>query len=84
MALEGSERKALHAILHEEGGSQAGYVDDSKIAEIAHLPIEEVRDCLETLEAKECVERSPVVGGCTRPYHGERPTGTQTVAGHHR
>ena len=42
---------------------QAGYVDDSKIAEIAHLPIEEVRDCLETLEAKECVERSPVVGG---------------------
>src|SRR5271157_3605037 len=63
MALEGSERKALHAILHEQDGSQAGYVDDSKIAEIAHLPIEEVRDCLETLEAKECVERSPVVGG---------------------
>ena len=63
MALEGFERKALHAILHEEGGSQAGYVDDSKIAEIAHHPIEEVRDCLETLEAKKCVERSPVVGG---------------------
>ena len=63
MALEGSERKVLNAILHEEGGSQAGYVDDFKIAEIAHLPIEEVRDCLETLEAKECVERSPVVGG---------------------
>ena len=58
MALEGSERKALHAILHEQGGSQAGYVDDSKIAEIAYLSIEEVRDCLETLEAKECVERS--------------------------
>ena len=63
MALQGSERKAMHAILHEQGGSQAGYVDDSKIAEIAHLPIEEVRDCLEILEAKECVERSPVVGG---------------------
>ena len=63
MALEGSERKAMHAIMHEQEGSQAGYVDDSKIAEIAHLPIEEVRDCLETLEAKECVERSPVVGG---------------------
>src|SRR5271157_4628134 len=63
MALEGSERKALHAISREQGEALAGYVDDSKIAEIAHLPIEEVRDCLETLEAKECVERSPVVGG---------------------
>src|SRR5271165_3144808 len=63
MALEGSERKLLHAILREQGEALAGYVDDSKIAEIAHLPIEEVRDCLETLEAKECVERSPVVGG---------------------
>ena len=84
MALQGSERKAMHAIVHEQEGSQAGYVDDSKIAAIAHLPIEEVRDCLETLEAKECVERSPVVGGSQRLYHGERPTGTQTVAGHHR
>ena len=63
MALEGSERKAIHAIMHGQEGSQAGYVDDSKIAEIAHLPIEEVRDCLEILEAKECVERSPIVGG---------------------
>src|SRR5271165_5726937 len=63
MALEGSERKILHAILREQGEALAGYVDDSKIAEIANLSIEEVRDCLETLEAKECVERSPVVGG---------------------
>src|SRR5271166_2598775 len=63
MALEGSERKALHATLREQGKALAGYVDDFKIAEIAHLPIEEVRDCLEILEAKECVERSPVVGG---------------------
>src|SRR5271157_403912 len=67
MALEGSERKALHAIMRAQGEALgealAGYVDDSKIAEIAHLPIEEVRDCLEILEAKECVERSPVVGG---------------------
>ena len=47
MALEGSERKVLNAILHEQGGSQAGYVDDSKIAEIAYLSIEEVRDCLD-------------------------------------
>ena len=63
MALEGSERKALHAILHEQGGSQTGYVDDSKIAEIADLSIEEVRDCLEILEGKECVQRSVGVGG---------------------
>src|SRR5271157_3541565 len=63
MALEGSERKALHAILHEQGGSQAGYVDDSQIAEIADLSIEEVRDCLETLAEKECVQRSVGVGG---------------------
>ena len=63
MALEGSERKALHAILHEQGGSQAGYVDDSKIAEIADLSIGDVRDCLETLEGKECVQRSVGVSG---------------------
>ena len=63
MALEGSERKVLHAILREQGGSQAGYVDDSKITKIAYLSIEEVRDCLETLEEKECVQRSLGVGG---------------------
>ncbi len=63
MALEGSERKVLHAILREQGEALAGYVDDSKIAEIAHLSIEEVRDCLETLEAKECVQRSLGVQG---------------------
>ena len=63
---------------------QAGYVDDSKIAEIAHLAIEEVRDCLETLEAKECVERSIGVERSQRLHHGERQTGTQTVAGHQR
>ena len=63
MALEGSERKLLHAIVHEQGNAQAGYVEDSKIAEITYLSIEEVRDCLETLEAKECVQRSIGVGG---------------------
>src|SRR5271157_5940655 len=63
MALEGSERKALHAIVCEQGNGQAGYVEDSEIAEIAHLPIEEVRDCLEILEGKDFVERSPIVGG---------------------
>ena len=63
MALEGSERKLLHAIVCEQGNAQAGYVEDSKIAEIAYLSIEEVRDCLETLEGKECVQRSVGVGG---------------------
>ena len=63
MGLEGSERKLLHAILREQGNAQAGYVEDSKIAEIAYLSIEEVRDCLETLEGKECVQRSVGVGG---------------------
>ena len=63
MALEGSELKLLHAILREQGEAQAGYVEDSKIAEIAYLSIEEVRDYLETLEGKECVQRSIGVGG---------------------
>ena len=63
MALEGSERKLLHAIVREQGNAQAGYVEDSKIAEIADLSIGDVRDCLETLEGKECVQRSVGVGG---------------------
>jgi hypothetical protein len=63
MALEDSERKILHAVLREQGQALAGYVDDSKIAEIAYLSIDEVRDCLETLEAKECVQRSLGVRG---------------------
>jgi hypothetical protein len=63
MALEGSERKVLHAIARKQGEVQAGYVDDFRIAEIARLSIEEVRDCLETLEGKECVERSAGVDG---------------------
>ena len=63
MALQGSERKVLHAILREQGDAQAGYVEDSKVAEITSLAIEEVRDCLETLEGKECVQRSLGVSG---------------------
>jgi len=63
MALEGSERKLLHAIVREQGNAQAGYVEDSKIAEIAYLRIEEVRDYLETLEGRGFVERSIGVSG---------------------
>src|SRR5271166_4716647 len=63
MALEGSERKLLDAIVCEQGNAQAGYVEDSKIAEIADLSIGDVRDCLETLEGKEWVQRSIGVGG---------------------
>jgi hypothetical protein len=55
MALKGSERKILHAILHEQGEALAGYADDFKIAEIARLPIEEVRDYPEILGEKKCV-----------------------------
>jgi hypothetical protein len=63
MALEGSEQKAFYAISREQGEALAGYVDDAKIAEIADLSIEDVRDCLETLEEKGCVQRSIV--GCS-------------------
>ena len=63
MGLEGSERKMLHAIVREQGNAQAGYVEDSKIAHICDLRIEEVRDYLETLEGKGCVERSIGVSG---------------------
>src|SRR5271157_3228891 len=68
MALEGSERKILHAILREQGEALAGYVDDSKIAEISYLSIEEVRDCLESLEGEECVERSLGASGGYSAY----------------
>src|SRR6516165_3410475 len=63
MALEGSERKVLHAILREQGEAQAGYVADSLIAQVCDLRIDQVRDTLEALEAKGCVERSLGVSG---------------------
>src|SRR5271157_2357490 len=63
MGLEGSERKLLHAILREQGEAQAGYVEDSKIAEIANLSIEAVRDDLENLAEKKCVQRAIGVNG---------------------
>ena len=65
MALEGSERKILNAISREQGEATAGYVDDSTIAEISSVSIAEVRDCLETLEGKKCVQRSPGIAGCS-------------------
>jgi hypothetical protein len=58
MALQGSERKVLHAILREQRDEAAGYVDDASIARNASLPIDEVRDCLETLAEAGCVQRS--------------------------
>src|SRR5947209_2475898 len=63
MALQGSERKVLHAILHEQSADPAGYVSDSMLSQTTHLSIDEVRDCLETLEAKDCVQRSLGEGG---------------------
>ena len=63
MALQGSERKVLHAILREQRDETAGYVADSLIAQVSQLTIDEVRDCLETLGEKECVQRSLGEGG---------------------
>jgi eukaryotic-like serine/threonine-protein kinase len=63
MALEGSERKVLHAILREQGEAQAGYVADSLIAQICDLRIDEVRDSLEAMEGEGYVERSIGVSG---------------------
>ena len=63
MALHGSERKVLHSILSEDGADPAGYVSDSLIARATRLPLDEVRDCLETLEGKEYVQRALGVGG---------------------
>ena len=63
MALQGSERKVLRAILREQRDETAGYVADSKIVQVSQLSIDEVRDCLETLGEKECVQRSLGKGG---------------------
>ena len=63
MALQGSERKVLRAILREQRDETAGYVADSLIVQVSQLSIDEVRDCLETLGEKECVQRSLGEGG---------------------
>ena len=63
MALQGSERKVLRAILREQRDETAGYVADSMIVQVSQLSIDEVRDCLETLGEKECVQRSLGKGG---------------------
>ena len=63
MALKGSERKVLHAILHEQREEAAGYVADTLIAGATRLTIDEVRDCLESLEGKGFVEQSVGVDG---------------------
>ena len=63
MALQGSELKVLHTIVREQRDETAGYVADFVIAQASQLFIDEVRDCLKTLEEKECVELSPGTKG---------------------
>ncbi len=58
MALQGSERKILHAILREQQADAAGYVEDSHMAAATKMSVQDVRDWLETLEGKGFVERS--------------------------
>ncbi len=57
MALQGPARKVLQAMT-ELTTDSAGYVEDRRIALHASLSIQEVVDCLETLEGKESVQRS--------------------------
>src|SRR4051794_12025660 len=63
MPLQGSERKILNVIFSKNLSDSDVYVADSLIAHTAQLPIDEVRDCLESLEEKECVQRSYGVAG---------------------
>jgi len=58
MALQGSERKILHAILREQQADAAGYVEDTHMAAATKMSVQDVRDWLETLEGKGFVERS--------------------------
>ena len=63
MKLEGSERKVLHALMRAQSPDSAGYVQDSTIAEVTGLSIEEVRDSLDILTEKECAEVAPLKVG---------------------
>ena len=58
MTLEGSEPLVLSTIMRARVIDSSQYVADSLISQITHLHIDEVRDCLESLEEKKCVERS--------------------------
>ena len=80
MALQDSELKelkVLDAIEREQRAEKPVYVADLLIAKIARLDIDEVRDCLETLEKKECVQLSCCGTDQWSPHHGQRPPRTQ-------
>jgi CHAT domain-containing protein len=62
MKLEGSERLVLRT-LGDLQGSLTEYVEDSRIAHAAKMFVQDVRDWLETLEGKGCVERSRGIDG---------------------
>ena len=67
MALEGSERKILHAILHEQGGALAGYVDGLETLEGKEcvqwsLGVDGVSAYI-TAKGRQELRRSPVISG---------------------
>ena len=62
MKLEGGERLVLKSLADLQGLS-TGYVDDARLAVAAKMLVEDVRDWLETLEAKGFVERTRLTDG---------------------
>jgi DNA-binding MarR family transcriptional regulator len=88
MKLEGGERLVLKTLLDRQGDS-TDYVDDARIAAATKMLVEDVRDWLETLEAKGFVERARGTDGfsayvtakgkqalrLTEPISSPKPTG---------
>jgi hypothetical protein len=62
MKLEGGERKVLKTLLDLQGET-GDYVDDARLAAATKMFVQDVRDCLETLEGKGLVERSRTIDG---------------------
>ena len=84
MALQGSERKILHAILREQQADAAGYVEDSHLAAATKMPVQDVRDWLETLEGKGFVERSRGTEGFSAYITAKGKLELRADAGHRR
>ena len=62
MKLEGGERLVLKTLRDLQGDSM-DYVDDARLAAGSRMFVEDVRDWLETLEGKGCVERARGTAG---------------------
>jgi len=70
MKLEGGEGLVLKALLElqEDSGS---YVEDARLAAASKMFVEDVRDWLETLEGKGCVERTRLTDGVSAYVTGK-------------